>query len=321
MKRSASLLAVLGFALAVYLFVREDPAAVWRLMQGATAGLVAAALCHIPSMILNARAWQVLFEESGRPSLAAMSLAVWVRESVNGLLPVARVGGEIVSFRLLVRGQLRGPVVAASLVVDIALCVLSQIAFSVVGVLLLVRAGTGSDLPLQLALGLAILLPLVALFMLVQRGGLFSAFVKVFDRLCAGRLQSLVPHSREADRAVSAMYARRGAIAACFLWQCAGWCAGAIGIWVAAYVLGFPIGALDALAIEAVIQAVSSAAFVVPGALGVQEAAFLLAGAAVGLDAPSALALAAARRIRDAVIFFPGLAAWLYLERPRLGTR
>jgi putative membrane protein len=201
-----------------------------------------------------------------------------------------------------------------------AFAVLSQIAFSVIGVLLLMRAGTNSALAFQLAMGLAVLLPLIALFVLVQRAGLFSVFVKMFDRLSAGRLKALIPHSHEADRAVSAMYARREAIIGCFLWQCVGWAAGAIGIWVAAYVLGFPIDALDALAIEAVIQAVSSAAFVVPGALGVQEAAFLLAGAAVGLDAPSALALAAARRIRDAVIFFPGLAAWLYLERPRLGT-
>jgi uncharacterized membrane protein YbhN (UPF0104 family) len=111
------------------------------------------------------------------------------------------------------------------------------------------------------------------------------------------------------------MYARRGAVASCLLWQCAGWAAGSIGIWLAACFLGRPIGALDAIAIEALIQAVSSAAFVIPGALGVQEGAFLLAGAAVGLDASAALALAASRRLRDLVIFFPGLAAWALLER------
>jgi hypothetical protein len=49
----------------------------------------------------------------------------------------------------------------------------------------------------------------------------------------------------------------------------------------------------------------------------VQEGAFILAGAAVGLDAPASLALAASRRVRDLVIFFPGLAAWSLLERNR----
>jgi uncharacterized membrane protein YbhN (UPF0104 family) len=113
------------------------------------------------------------------------------------------------------------------------------------------------------------------------------------------------------------MYARRGGIVACTLWQLAGWAAGAIQIWVAAHFLGYPVSVLDAIAIEALIQAVSSAAFVIPGALGVQEGAFMVAGAAVGLDAPASLALAASRRVRDLVIFFPGLAAWSLLERTR----
>jgi len=63
------------------------------------------------------------------------------------------------------------------------------------------------------------------------------------------------------------------------------------------------------------IQAISSAAFAVPGALGVQEAGFLAIGAAFGIDAPTALALAAARRVRDVIVFFPGLLAWQFLER------
>jgi glycosyltransferase 2 family protein len=67
------------------------------------------------------------------------------------------------------------------------------------------------------------------------------------------------------------------------------------------------------------IQAVSSAAFIVPGALGVQEAAFILIGSALGIDATIALALATARRLRDAIIYFPGLIAWQRTEsRARL---
>jgi len=62
------------------------------------------------------------------------------------------------------------------------------------------------------------------------------------------------------------------------------------------------------------IQAVSSAAFIVPGALGVQEGAFVVIGAMLGIDATTALALATARRLRDVVIFFPGLIAWQWAE-------
>jgi uncharacterized membrane protein YbhN (UPF0104 family) len=63
-----------------------------------------------------------------------------------------------------------------------------------------------------------------------------------------------------------------------------------------------------------VIQAVSSAAFFVPGGLGVQEGGFILIGGALGLDPATCLALAGARRIRDLLIFLPGLFAWQIAE-------
>jgi putative membrane protein len=218
---------------------------------------------------------------------------------------------------VLVGAQLAPALAAAGLMVDMALSVLSQIAFALVGVILLLRAGSNTQLALQLVCGLLILVPLVAIFIVVQRGGLFGALAKIFDRLFAGRLSALVANSHQADRTVNAIYARRGAIVSCLLWQGAGWVAGAIQIWVAAHFLGYRVSVADAIAIEALIQAVSSVAFVIPGALGVQEGAFILAGAAVGLDTPASLALAASRRVRDLVIFFPGLAAWSLLERKR----
>jgi uncharacterized membrane protein YbhN (UPF0104 family) len=62
------------------------------------------------------------------------------------------------------------------------------------------------------------------------------------------------------------------------------------------------------------IQAISSAAFFVPGGLGVQEGGFILIGGALGLDPSTCLALAGARRIRDLLMFVPGLIAWQFAE-------
>jgi uncharacterized membrane protein YbhN (UPF0104 family) len=72
------------------------------------------------------------------------------------------------------------------------------------------------------------------------------------------------------------------------------------------------------LSIELAVQAVSSMAFLVPGAIGVQEGAFVIVGRALGLDASTSLALAAARRLRDLVVFFPGLLflQWHELRSP-----
>jgi glycosyltransferase 2 family protein len=74
--------------------------------------------------------------------------------------------------------------------------------------------------------------------------------------------------------------------------------------------LGHPVALGDAFVIEAVIQALSSSAFIVPGALGVQEGGFLVIGGLVGLPSELALALALVRRARDVIIFVPALLVW-----------
>jgi putative membrane protein len=313
-------LALAGLVLAVYLFWRSDPEAVWRLVAHAWFGIVLAALVHIAPMTLNARAWQVILPRGERISLRAMLLAVWVRESVNGLLPVARIGGEIVSYRLLRLSGVRRYAAAASLLVDMALSVLSQLMFALVGVALWLVHGESSAFAAQIALGIGVMIVAAGLFVVVQNAGAFEKAMALANRFASGRLEEAVGHSARIDRAVRTAYRRRGGIVRCFLWQLGGWIAGAGEIAAALYFLGHPTSFADALAIEALIQAISSAAFVVPAALGVQEAGFLAIGAAFGIDASTALALAASRRVRDVVMFFPGLMVWQGLERRVAGT-
>jgi len=57
----------------------------------------------------------------------------------------------------------------------------------------------------------------------------------------------------------------------------------------------------------------------VPGGLGVQEGGFILIGGALGLDPTTSLALAGARRIRDLLIFVPGLLTWQLAESSGVG--
>ena len=318
MRSIGTLLALAGLALAVTLFAQADARAIFTLVAGAGAGLILAGLFHILPMLLNALAWQALLPGRTRThrqaTLFVMTCAVWVRESVNGLLPVARIGGEIVSYRLLRQQGLRGVLAAASLVVDMALSVLSQLVFALAGVGLLIAAKGPGGLAGQLLLGLLIMVPAGMAFVLVQHAGAFETFARGLNKLAAGRLVRSVDFSIRTDRAVRAMYGRRSALAACFGWQIAGWLAGAGEIWLALMFLDRPVGIATAMAIEALIQAASSVAFLVPAAIGIQEGAFVVIGAAFGLDRTSALALASARRLRDVTIFFPGLLAWQWTE-------
>ncbi len=316
MKHLGKLFAIAGLALAIWLFVREDLGTIIDLLRQAGPGLILAGLIHVVPMALNAHAWRVILPGAGRPGLASMLRIVWVREAVNGLLPVARIGGELVSYRLLRRVGVRRSPAVASLTVDMALSILSQFAFALLGIAFLQAQGADS-LTMHLTLALIGLAVLGGIFIAAQHAGLFEKIMRLVNRLAAGRFEEAIGHSARIDRAVQAMYGRRGAILSCLFWQLAGWIAGAAEIWLALWFLGHPVDIVDAIIIEAVIQAVASAAFLIPGALGVQEAAFMLIGAALGLGPAPALALAAARRLRDCVVFMPGLISWQMAENSR----
>ncbi len=315
MRHLAALLAVAGIALAAWLFAREGVGGIVGLVVAAGPGLVLVALVHLMPMIANARAWGLLLPRPLRPGMGLLLAATWIRESINGLLPVARIGGEIAAFRLLRQFAAAGRnEVAASLVADMALSVVSQAGFAALGLALLLATGYRSPAAAQLAAGAIGLLALGVAFALAQRGGALGAATGALDRLFAGRLGLVHSHSLRFDEALRAVYSRRGEVAACVAWQLAGWMLGALEIALALYYLGQPRSLLDAVAIEALIQALSSAAFLVPGALGVQEGGFVVICGALGIDAATALALATARRLRDAIVFFPGLLAWHWAE-------
>jgi hypothetical protein len=66
----------------------------------------------------------------------------------------------------------------------------------------------------------------------------------------------------------------------------------------------------EALAIESVGQAVCAAAFLMPGALGVQEAGFIAICAVYGIPAAEALALSLVKRVPDITLGLPSVFAW-----------
>ncbi len=319
--RLTVLLGLAGLAAAIALIVYQGHAAVLSALAAGGVGLVWASLFHAVPMAINARAWQVLMPGARPPSLAAFTWFVWVRESVNGLMPVARIGGEVVSVRLLMRSGVRQASAVASLVVDMTLSIVSQFIFTMIGLSLLVLVTTEVAAVGHLALGLLVTVPIVGALFWVQRAGAFELVVRLLQRLSGGRFSTLVGGSMRIDRAIRLFYRRRSRVIRCTLWQLLGWIAGSGEIWLALYFLGHPVSLMDALLLEALAQAVSSAAFMVPGALGVQEGGFLLFGGLLGLSSETALALALARRVRDLIVFTPALVAWQIAEGRGLFVR
>ena len=120
------------------------------------------------------------------------------------------------------------------------------------------------------------------------------------------------------DRAVALLYRRRQRVIVCGLMQFAAWSLGSVDIALALHFLGHPLPFVEAFMLEALIQGSASAAFAVPGALGVQEAGFLVFGAMLGLPHEIAAALAVMRRCRDLICYVPGLVVWQAHEGKRL---
>jgi putative membrane protein len=309
--------ALIGLVASVWLVAHENPGAVFGLMRTAGWGLTLAALAHVLPMLANARDWQTLIRGANRPSLGSMLRWVWIRESVNCLLPVARVGGEIVSFRLMRRSGLRVSVAASSLIVDMQLTVISQLLFTLAAIGYLVAQSSSNTLRLavELALGAAVLTPFLVLFALVQHANPFERVARLLSRAFGDQLASVVGRSGQIDQSIKLIWRRRGVILRYVLfWQSAQCLLTALELWIALHFLGAHVGFVQAIVLELLIQAVSSAAFFVPGALGVQEGGFVLIGGALGLDPATSLALAGSRRIRDLIIFLPGLLAWQIAE-------
>jgi hypothetical protein len=75
------------------------------------------------------------------------------------------------------------------------------------------------------------------------------------------------------------------------------------------------------LVIESLLYAIRTAAFAIPNAVGVQEGAYVLIGAAFGLTPEMALAISLLKRARDLMIGLPALGTWQLAEGGRLWRR
>ncbi|MGU7781402.1 lysylphosphatidylglycerol synthase domain-containing protein [Burkholderia sp. PU8-34] len=314
-RHSGRAAALVGLALAGWLIWRAHPLDVLHRLQTAGAGLALAALAHIVPMLANAWDWRMLMRGRRRPSFAAMLKLVWIRESINGLLPVARIGGEIASFGLLRRMGVRPAAAVASLVVDMQLTLISQLVFALAAigyVLWNVPSGV-AHAAAHLALGVAALVPVLLLFALVQHVRPFERTMRAINHVTSGKVYALVGESARIDQTIRLLWRKTDVVMSYLtIWQTLQFAGYALEIWIALHFLGANPTVLQALVIEALIQLVSSVAFLMPGGLGVQEGGFVLIGGLIGFDPPTCLALAASRRVRDLLFYVPGLLAWQF---------
>lgn len=321
MKLAMRIATALGLILIVALVIHGGVQDILNLLANAGWGLLWLVPLHLLPLQLDALGWRELLRAVDTPAPArGPARLLWiasVREAVNRLLPVANIGGEIVGIRMTARHGASVVPVTASIVVEVLLTLASQLLFALLGLLCVLQVTHGG------ANTRDILLVIAVIFAMVVANYLLLRFGKVFERLLtriersldlSSQLRELVGQAAAVDATIRALCAHHATLLVAVLWQLAGAVAGTLETWIALQLLGHPVSLPTALALESLTQVVRHFVFIVPAGLGVQEAGLVGGGLLLGVGADAALALSAAKRMREILYGAPVLLIWQWRQ-------
>ena len=326
LKRLGHVAGLLGLAVAIVLVTLEG----WRTVS-ANIGRAGWPLLwllpfHALPLLLDVLGWRVLLARRDPRHRATTPVLFWIatiREASNRLLPLASIGGEIIGIRLLRWRGVAVATAAASVVMEVLLTIINQYVFIALGVVLLIATTARTNTLDSVLIALAFSLPLPAALVVVLRyGNPFARFESLARKLLGASSTLLASlDGFRLDLEIRALYARPLRLLLAGTWQLLGMVVGSFENWLILRLLGHPVGIADAIALEALTQAVRHAFFVVPAALGVQEGGLILLGAMIGLPADISVALSLIKRLREIGFGVPALVSWQWIELRRLRTR
>jgi putative membrane protein len=314
---TSPLLAIFGFAAVLWLLRENDSRAVLRAMASVGGGLAIIVAVRVIIVATRGVAWWCLI---GDFVAARLRWAIGFRligESINVLLPVAAVGGDIVRAMLLKSRGVDAGRAAASTLVDLLLQAASQALFALIGITLLLQVSGGAVFASWAAKGVGAAALALGGFYAAQRFGGAHLVERVLDALARRWPAAAAGSAIRLGESLDAVYADWRVVAASLSLHELGWLFGAFETWLALHLMGLPVGASTALILESLNQALRAAAFPVPGALGIQEGGYVALGALFGIPPETSLALSFVKRVPDLAIGLPGLLAcyWLQIRR------
>lgn len=306
---------LVGIALMTGLVAYQGVGNVGEALARSGWGLVVLCAYNVIPFAATAVCWQILLRAAGSLPLGTVLWIRWVGVSVNSLLPVAQVGGELLRVRLATLKGTRGPETGASVIVDVTLAIASQSVFVFMGIALFVYYYGFGETAHVAIVGIILFSLCVFGFYLAQRLGMFSRLAHRIEKIVkVGDWKTITGGAKALDEAVDEAYQSKGTVFLAGLWRMLGVILGTGQILVALYFLDRPIGIVEAIMLESMTHAVRNAAFMIPGALGVQEGGFMVLGAALGLGPETALALALLVRARTILFGLPALLFWQFVE-------
>jgi putative membrane protein len=307
---------VVGLGLAAWLLESYGVARIVQLIGHAGGfGILAVVGFHGVQVLCSALGWRAIAGPAPPPAGLGTYVALrWIREAVNNLLPLAQIGGEVIAWRLLWQRGVRLSAAIAGTVADLAMEMATQILFTLLGVILLLRSVGDRGIAATVIGGVVVASLLATGLIVAVRMGLAGFIETALLRLgrvlgwtgaaqVAGLHQALTGCLRASRRTVLSA-----------AWHLISWLLGGVEVWLGLHFLGHDMSMAACVVIESLGQAAKAVGFAVPGALGIQEGGYIVVCRAFGLSPEVAIALSLLKRLREAALGVPGLIVWQYCE-------
>jgi putative membrane protein len=316
---------VIGLLAAIGLVAYFGRVALARALLIAGWTLLLIPIYHVLPLALAAFGWYVLLHRDPRRSAVGAIYARWVCEGVDNLLPVAQVGGSVVGARILALRGVGQALAGASAVVDLTTQIAAQLIYTLIGFGILLNLGNPQATHWA-TFGISLTFVGLVTFVAAQHLGGFVHAERWLERLAQRQTWASSLRLAGLHENIVRLYRDRSAVLLSCSSHLIGWILGTVETWLALHFMNHTVSLRSALMLESLSMAIRSGGFFVPGALGIQEAAYLFIGHTIGLPPQIGLAVSLAKRGRDLVLGIPALLFWHFEElhralRSRRGSR
>src|SRR5262249_55803542 len=150
------------------------------------------------------------------------------------------------------------------------------------------------------------------IFLFIQHRGMW-----ITDKVASRFLPKAIAHAAAIADSLRAIYRAPLRVVLSIALHFVGWIGSAVAGLIAFRLIGVNADLLSMIALDSLVFAIRTTGFIVPNALGVQEAAYVLLTPLLGIGPEIGLAVSLLKRARDIAIGIPTLLIWQMMEGSR----
>src|SRR5690606_23729642 len=218
LKWSAIAALILGLVVVVGLVARSDVGEIGQALATAGWGVLIVIAAHVPAVAATSLGWRNVIDVPVAPRFLRLFKLRWIKESVNSLLPVAQVGGDLVRARLLIRTGVPLRAAAASCTVDVAAGTFGLVLYLLLGLAFLLISPHEQAFAETAQRSIAVAGVIALALALAPRLGLFRLIESVVTRFGEQRAWKGLGDLAGLHEAVVSLYRQPRR-----LWSCGAW--------------------------------------------------------------------------------------------------